>query len=205
MNISVIGLITSSMISTSPLFVSNNMMLSNCQFQKFTSLLFYNQRSLHINRANFQKGLDGIVIIDKAINQLFDSKFTNDSFYGEYYSFTNNIPLIQEQLIIPNDKKASYSMINCRFEQISVSSNPMIKFSSQTSSYFSDVLFFKCKGKDNLIKLDQSHCNTMTHICSFENTVESGADFCSSYFEKMDFFDIFNICWQLRIKKSIYY
>ena len=189
MNISILALISSSFLSKSPFFVSNQMNVMNCNFQRFTALLFYNQQSLNLYNSNFQKGLGGIISIDKDLNALFKTTKEYDSTYKTYFRIVNSVDEIKEQLFFQNkDYKAACSITYCKFHDITVQSNPIFRFANNISTYFSDILIYNCVGKQDLIKFEQSRCNTMTHICSFENTVESGADFCHSDFRRTDFF-----------------
>ena len=83
MNISVFALVSSSLISTSPLYVGNKMSFSDCNFQKFTPLIFYHQQSLFLYNSNFQKGLNQIININGEVDEsLFTQEPVSDTNHG---------------------------------------------------------------------------------------------------------------------------
>ena len=62
MNVTILSLISSSLLSSSPCFVGNYISCNNCKFSKMQSLLYYNQLNLHLRNSQFKHALNGIIL-----------------------------------------------------------------------------------------------------------------------------------------------
>lgn len=74
MNITILSLISSSLLSNSPAFVDNRLTITNSQFKWFTCLLFLNQDNLLLENSRFKQGLNGIILYQK--DSEFQKTFT---------------------------------------------------------------------------------------------------------------------------------
>lgn len=61
MNLTITALVTSSFLSYSPVFVSNQLSFSNCRFERFFPRIFYQSNSLHLENSHFQHGLGEVM------------------------------------------------------------------------------------------------------------------------------------------------
>lgn len=145
-------------LSSSPAFARHNLSSINSQFQKFSSLLFYNQKCLYLKRTSFLDGLNGIIYNDV-----------------ETITMENHITISKEEFINPykpEENSVSITIMDCIFNNIRASDDPkqlkyIIRIDEQnialyiTHSYFNN--FFATEGE---IRLDKTRCSTITHICA---------------------------------------
>lgn len=177
MNITILFLASSSFYSLSPAFVNHHLALSNCNFQKFYPLLFYNQNTLNVKDTIFSKGLNGIALINEPIikgNQItFSENFTD---------FNNNL--------IPSGEKKAVTFINCLFDSIGFSDkkNVIVIKNDMISLYITRSTFYNCYSNNGVLYLDQCRCVTITHTCSVNSKSGSDASYLNINCKDKDFF-----------------
>lgn len=193
MNITLLSFASSLLLSKSPLFVGNNINIIHGNFNKFTTLLLFNQQNFFIQGSLFNKGLSGIVKINTAkdINQF--QKDYEDKIYGNYTIIKYlNHSFAMSNRFDSHTFKTSYTILDCSFIGIDAKNNEnlqiLIYFNSQCSIYISDTTFYNCQCINNLVTLEHSRCCTLTHICGKSNYVESGAEFLYVEARHDDFF-----------------
>lgn len=157
MNITVTSLIYSALLAPSPAFISNRLYFSTCKFQKFTSLLFYNQKELNIKNTVFAYGLNSVIRNDHEITQkdqhidIKKETFSNENYY---------------------EKKTgsfSISIVECSFLNIIKKQSILIE-GDKLSVYITQCYFYQCNPSDSggVILLQRSRCLTLTHTCALE-------------------------------------
>ena len=178
LNFTVLSLVTTSLISHSPAFVNNHFTISKCEFQLFSTLLFYNQQKLHLQSSSFKKGLGGILYIDNSIKQENDRK--------TYQNIT-----FKEQLDMPN-QEMSATIMECIFDQVHTNglSTPHVIFVNAVdrSLYITDTTFIDCTSQKGILFLQSCRCLTMTHTCCFHSECDNGYSFFYCDCKDEDFF-----------------
>lgn len=182
MNVTILSFLTSALLSNSPAFVGKNIKMKNCNFQKFMTFLFYNQQRLDIQNTIFTKGLNGVIQRDGIIDSVIingTSGYHNETIISNE-TFTNVI----------NGKfgeNAVFKIMNCFFNEIKFNYQGII-YVHRASFYLTDSTFSNCNGIKNPIYLDQSRCNTISHICCVNTTVNYESAFIYGDGKKGDFF-----------------
>lgn len=187
MNVTLLSFISQSLISASPLYVGNQMRVKTCDFKKFTCILFFNQQKLFLQNTNFHRGLNGVIKIDSEFTQethydpihqeYFINKYTNHEFNGF-------------QKLDAHTRKESYVFSQCTFTNInSDNENLLYVNGNSVSVYMSEITIFNCGTiqNKNVIRLD-CRCNTITHICGYQNYAKDAADLLFIDAKKDDFF-----------------
>ena len=77
MNITISSLIYSTIFAPSPFFVNKYYSFNECHLQKFSQILFYNQRILHLRKSIFSNGLNSIVYNNNVLETDEDNKHKN--------------------------------------------------------------------------------------------------------------------------------
>lgn len=160
MNITALNLIFPLLVIQSPAFIGNHLSFINSKFTKFTSVLFYNQKSLYLEKSKFTQGINGIIYKDSQNDQ--------ESFYQKTYDSSNFKSSFYEKIEKINDK--SISIIDCIFQNLLNSdTNSILISNDNVSVYMSDNIFNNCQSKDGVIRLRRSRCVTVTHTCSLNS------------------------------------
>ena len=175
------------MISASPLYVGNQMRVKTCDFKKFTCILFFNQQRLFLQNTNFHRGLNGVIKIDSE----FTEERHYDSIHQEYFinKYTNH-EFNSFQKLDAHTRKESYVFNQCTFTNI-YPNNENILFveGNNVSVYLSEITVFNCglSSTQNVFKL-VCRCNTITHVCGYQNYAKDAADLLYVDAKKDDFF-----------------
>ena len=159
MNITISYLAAYSLFSSSPAFARNNFSFINSNFQKFSSLLFYNQISLSLKRTLFTHGLNGIIYNDvETITEKNHITITKENFIKPYK---------------PEKTSISITIMDCIFDNIQVTSNDpslgkyIIRIDEQDISlYITHSYFNNFVSTEGAIRLDKTRCSTITHVCA---------------------------------------
>ena len=152
LNISILSISASlSLLSNSPLFANNQLSVFDSNFQRFQSILFYNQNSLRIDMSIFKNGL-GNIIINENVN-------SNELQTIQNHHFASAIKI--------EDNVRSISIINCQFAGI-ITNNIINISNREISIYITPSTFTSCKSNDVLIQLKKARCLTMTHVCTYD-------------------------------------
>lgn len=77
MNTTISSLIYSTILAPSPFFVNKYYSFNECHLQKFSSILFYNQRILHLRKSIFSNGLNSIVYNNNVLETDEENKLKN--------------------------------------------------------------------------------------------------------------------------------
>lgn len=171
------------MITHSPTYVGNYMKMNNCHFQKFSSLLFFNQKSLYLRDTSFKQGLNGVIKHESYIN----SSIVDDPEFNQINSTTFNDESFNNNIMFETSMKNSvFTIINCFFADI-IFDEGLITV-KKASFYLTESTFINCNGTSKTVCLDQSRCNTISHICCTNVTVNDGPSFVYGNGEKNDFF-----------------
>lgn len=178
MNFTTLNLIYPLLLSYSPAFVNNNWAIVNSEFNKFTPLLFYNQQNIFLKGSKFKNGLNGI-ILNKNEN-------TEKYFYNTTFDETNFTNLFSNE--IKNVENSSISIIDCSFiDMYNLETNSILVKNHNVSLYMSDNIFYNCKSKDGVIRLEECRCVTVTHTCSLKSASKSNYYFYYYDCDKEDF------------------
>lgn len=145
MNITAISLVSFSFLISSPAFVANHWSISDCKFNHFSYILFYNQKSLLIKNSIFTNGLGSIIKKEQ------DPGFNNQN-------FTNDPNFCITDPITIN---------NCRFENISC--NSTILFNSSGQFEILDSSFYSCSSLNGVIYAGAGEILKITNSFSCES------------------------------------
>lgn len=154
------------------MFINNHLSLFDCIFNKFSSVLFYNQQKLSLKKSNFLQNLGGII------------KNNNEIKYEG-----NHITVLEDKF---NEKcnptatiETSISIIDCSF--ISIQSSAIEIKNNKISLYITTCIFNSCKVNEGIICLESSRCLTITHTCCSDATCEAKAAFLYYDCQNTDF------------------
>lgn len=174
MNITILSLFSSSLISGSPSFVGNDLSMINSGFKKFTSILFLNQQNLLLKGTNFIQGLSSVIHNTNSNNNI---QFYQKNFNTLFRNHLND-----------EDNNKSVSVMECTFDKVIDDNDNTIRIKDITISlYITDTLFRSCYSKDGILGLQSCRCLTMTHTCSFESKCQFGCGFINYQCKKEDF------------------
>lgn len=154
MNITVLSLIYSSLLLKAPAFVNNRLSLMNCNFQKFSYLLFYNQKNLNIKSTLFSQGLGGIIHNEKEYDQIGNHLTVSGETFDSMYAPSSDTGL-------------AITITECSF--VNINGDSIFVQNPQISVYITSCLFNKCTASKVIIELQRSRCLTITHTCSFDS------------------------------------
>lgn len=150
MNITFLSLISLSLHTNSPFLVGNRLFLTNCKFQRISSLLFYNQRNLYLKSVLFNQAINGIIHNDNEITIEGPHIIVQNEQFEDIFQKTI-------------DKPSSLSIIECTF--MNINNKNAIYVNNQVSLYITKSFFSSCKNTPRVISLDQLRCVTVTHCC----------------------------------------
>lgn len=164
MNLTIINLIYPLLLSQSPAFVGNNLLFANSKFDKFTSLLFYNQQNIFLKGSEFRNGINGIIIKESENSGKYfvQTSFNNDNFTSQFSAK------------IKEFHDCSISIIDCSFLDLSNQQGNLILINDKSLSiYMTDNIFYNCISSQGAVRLQSCRCVTLTHTCSLESKSES--------------------------------
>lgn len=140
MNITILSLVSSSLVSTSPIFVGNSLSMIKTNFNHFATSLFYNQNNIFIQNSIFSNALGNYIIISSN-----DQPYTevNDESYCYKQDF--------------NELKTKIE--NTKFINIYCSKQFIHIYGTSNSLEISNCYFINCSSSDAIISIKE--CNSI--------------------------------------------
>ena len=181
MNITILSLVSSSILSHSPVFIKNQYSLKQCHFQNFLSLLFYNPNNLDVRDTSFYKGQGGIILIGDSVK--------NDPHWTYSGDFNSSINSKNEGF---SNKRISVTFYSCSF--ITINSNPIYISPDKIDNAFVNIsvyitrsTFAYCNSGNGVLYLENCRCITITHTCSLNSKGENTQAFLFAVCNPEDF------------------
>lgn len=147
-NITFLSLSVQSILTFSPLFVGNNNFLSQSSFKFYNPVIFYNYKSLILQKNYFNHGLGPLLI-------------SSGSPY-EYYDIENeNIP----EKIHHTTEQCLCIIRDCIFSGIVMKDDAFIDIESSSSFYLTDCVFSSCTAQKKPLLYLKTRASKITHMC----------------------------------------
>lgn len=155
MNITILSL-ASSIFSVSPLFTGHRLSICNSNINHFNSVLFFNQKSHHLQNSIFYKGLSAILINEREEEEKVYTVYTNDNFTDSIFQINENLVKIEK----------------CSFLKIQSNENIIFLKGRSKNLEISDSLFQLCSSNKGFICFQEYGTVEITNVIDSETKCE---------------------------------